>query len=256
MSSPDILQQLVAMSRSLGLPERDFVILAEGNTSAKASDSSFWIKASGFHLHQIAPEGFVEVNFGPVMALLDGEEGSTQTAPDISQTLLAARVDPKITTRPSVEAAMHALIYALCDANFIAHTHPTAVNAVTCSNGWEEALRGRLFPDHIVFCGAVPALIPYIEFGLPLARLVKRTLETYLDQHGRSPKTIFLQNHGLIALGKTAAEVESITAMTVKSCRVLLGTAAFGGPHFLSQVEVDAIDTHPSELFRRKQAGF
>jgi rhamnose utilization protein RhaD (predicted bifunctional aldolase and dehydrogenase) len=151
---------------------------------------------------------------------------------------------------------MHAVIYDLTGANFVGHTHPTAVNSILCSQGYREALSGRLFPDHIVFCGSVPAFVPYIEFGLPLAQAVHDALQSYLDEHGRPPKTIFLQNHGLIALAQTAAEVESITAMTVKSARVLLGTAAFGGPRFLTQEDIDRIDTHPSELYRRKQAGF
>ena len=128
---------------------------------------------------------------------------------------------------------MHASIYALCEANFIGHTHPTAVNAVLCARDAENVVKGRLFPDHVVFCGAAPAFVPYVEFGLPLARQVKQTLEAHLDRYGVAPKTIFLQNHGLIALAKTAAEVESITAMAVKSCRVLLGTASFWRPAFL-----------------------
>lgn len=252
MSTVRVLDQLVTMSRALGMPERDYVILAEGNTSGRAGENSFWIKASGFHLQQIGPEGFVEVRFDAVMSLL----GRNQDESDMSRALLSARVDSYAKNRPSIEATMHAVIYAMCGANFIGHTHPTAVNAILCSQGYQEALTGRLFPDHIVFCGALPAIVPYVEPGAPLARQVQRTLEVYLDAHGRSPKTIFLQNHGLIALAQTAAEVESITAMTVKSCRVLMGTAGFGGPHFLSQADIERIDTHPSELFRRKQAGF
>jgi len=247
-----VLDQLVSMSRVLGVPERDFVILAEGNTSARGGDGTFWIKASGFALHQIGPEGFVEVNTDAVLALL----GGANDGQDISQALLATRVDSQARVRPSVEATMHAVIYDLTGANFIGHTHPTAVNAILCSQGYQEALMGRLFPDHIVFCGAVPVIVPYVEFGIPLAQAVRRALEAYLEAQGRPPKTIFLQNHGLIALGQTATEVESITAMTVKSCRVLAGTAGFGGPHFLTQEDVDCIDTHPSEHYRRKQAGF
>lgn len=246
------LEQLVAMSRSLGAPERDYVIMAEGNTSARAGDSTFWVKASGFALHQINPEGFVEVNSDAVLALL----GRSSDEQDVSQALLATRVDPSARVRPSIEATMHAVIYALTGANFIGHTHPTSVNAILCSRDYQEVLTGRLFPDHIVFCGAVPAIIPYVEPGVPLARQVRAALEPYLDSYGRPPKTIFLQNHGLIALAQSAAEVESITAMTVKSCRVLLGAAGFGGPHFMSQADIDRIDTHPSEAFRRKQAGF
>lgn len=241
------------MSGTLGAPDNDYVILAEGNTSARAGEQSFWVKASGFPLHQIPPEGFVMVLSEPVLALLTA---GSQAGQDISQTLLAARVNPDQKARPSIEAAMHASIYALCGANFIGHTHPTAVNALLCARDAENIVKGRLFPDHIVFCGAVPVFIPYVEPGLPLALLVKQALEAHLDQYGAAPKTIFMQNHGLIALAKTAAEVESITAMTVKSCRVLLGTAAFGGPRFLSDEDIQRIDTHPGELFRRKQAGF
>jgi ribulose-5-phosphate 4-epimerase/fuculose-1-phosphate aldolase len=63
---------------------------------------------------------------------------------------------------------------------------------------------------------------------------------------------ILMQNHGFIALGRTPAEVENITAMYVKAARVLLGTYALGGPQFLSTEAVDRIHTRPDELYRRK----
>jgi rhamnose utilization protein RhaD (predicted bifunctional aldolase and dehydrogenase) len=241
------------MSCALGLPERDFVILAEGNTSARVDEKTFWVKASGFHLHKIGPNGFVEMCFEPVLTLLkqDGLEDA-----EITRRLLEARVDQSAAVRPSIEAMMHAVIFALCDAGFIGHTHPTTLNAVLCSRDWKQALEGRLFPDHIVYCGAAPAFVPYIEPGMPLARAVRDAVERYLDDTGVAPKSILLQNHGLIAVGRTASEVESITAMNVKSCRVLLGTAAFGGPHFMTEEDVSRIYTHPGEAFRRKQAGF
>jgi len=253
MDTTETLRQLVDMSCALGAPERDYIILAEGNTSARAGENNYWVKASGFHLNGIGPKGFVEMSFAPVLALL--EETGLEDA-EITRQLLEAKVDHSSTVRPSIEATMHALIYALTDAEFIGHTHPTAVNAVLCAQGWREVVEGRLFPDHIVICGAAPALIPYTEPGLPLARAVRRALEEYLDAYAVTPKTIFMQNHGLIAIGRTASEVESITAMTVKACRVLLGTAAFGGPHFMSDEDVSRIYTHPGELYRRKVAGF
>jgi rhamnose utilization protein RhaD (predicted bifunctional aldolase and dehydrogenase) len=253
MSSSDVLSKLVEMSRSLGQPERDFVILGEGNTSARAGEGSFWVKASGFSLHTIPENGFVELCFEPVLGLID--RGAVADA-DFTGQLEKAKVDPGVRVRPSVEATMHAIIYHLCGADFIGHTHPTAVNAILCSADGPDLLRGRLFPDHIVFCGRVPVVIPYVEPGLPLARAIKHALEDHLDQYGEAPKTIFMQNHGLIALAKTAGEVESITAMCVKACRVLQGAAALGGVRFMTQADVDRIHTHPSELYRRQQAGF
>ncbi|MBE0697860.1 MAG: class II aldolase [Anaerolineaceae bacterium] len=253
MEKNDALQQLVDMSCALGVPERDYVILGEGNTSARADEKTYYIKASGFNLNGIGPSGFIEMSFEPVLALMD-KTGLADT--EITRLLMAARVDPSGTLRPSVESTMHALIYALTDANFIGHTHPTAVNSVLCSQDCEKVINGRLFPDHIVFCGVAPAYVPYTEFGLPLARAVRRSLEAYLDQYGIPPKSILMQNHGLIAVGRTASEVESITAMNVKSARVLLATAAFGGPRFLTDEDVNRIYTHPGEAYRRKQAGF
>ena len=46
----DTLDQLVALSNRLGDPAHDYVILGEGNTSARADAGSFWVKASGAEL--------------------------------------------------------------------------------------------------------------------------------------------------------------------------------------------------------------
>jgi hypothetical protein len=43
----DTLAQLVAMSHNLGDPALDYVILGEGNTSARADADTFWVKATG-----------------------------------------------------------------------------------------------------------------------------------------------------------------------------------------------------------------
>ena len=132
------------------------------------------------------------------------------------------------------------------------HTHPTAVNAVLCSQKVEEAVAGRLFPDEIVYCGPAPIYLPYTDPGVPLARAVRDAVDQYLDGYGEAPKVILMQNHGLIALGRTASEVERVTAMTVKTARVLLGTYALGGPHFLSPESAARIHTRPDERYRRQ----
>ena len=67
------------------------------------------------------------------------------------------------------------------------------------------------------------------------------------------PKVIVLQNHGLIVLGASPTEVDSISAMYVKTCRILLGAYAFGGPHFLTEENVNRIFTRPDEAYRRKE---
>ena len=66
---------------------------------------------------------------------------------------------------------------------------------------------------------------------------------------------ILIQNHGLIVLGKSPQQVLDVTAMAVKTARILLGACAAGGPHFLSERDVARIHTRPDELYRRQQLG-
>lgn len=240
------------MSCRLAEPERDYVILAEGNTSARANEGTFWLKASGRSMVGIDESGFVAMRFEPVIEMLEAGPLSDE---QVRAGLAAARADAQATLRPSVEAILHALALTIGGANFAGHTHPTAVNAILCAQRVEEAVRGRLFPDEIVTCGPAPVFVPYTDPGVPLAREVQRRILAYIESYGEKPKVILMQNHGLIALGRSALEVENITAMAVKAARVLLGTFALGGPHFLSPAAVERIHTRPDELYRRKEWG-
>jgi ribulose-5-phosphate 4-epimerase/fuculose-1-phosphate aldolase len=80
-------------------------------------------------------------------------------------------------------------------------------------------------------------------------------INRFLDEYGETPKVILMQNHGLIALGRTATEVENITAMYVKTARVILGAYALGGPHFMTPEAVTRIHTRPDEQYRRQEWG-
>lgn len=245
---PDILAELVALSNALGRPELDLAILGEGNTSARADEQSFWLKASGHTLATIAADGFVRVDFGRTLKLLDGLALSDA---ETREALLAAKMDPAQPGHPSVEILLHALALQLPGINFVGHTHPVAVNSLTCAAGFEAAFAGRLFPDEIVVLGPGPLLVPYVDPGIPLARHFQGLAERYLDRYGEPPRWILMQNHGLIALGRTAQQVQNITAMAVKTCRVLLGTFAAGGPRFLPAAEADRIRTRPDEKLRQ-----
>jgi rhamnose utilization protein RhaD (predicted bifunctional aldolase and dehydrogenase) len=94
--------------------------------------------------------------------------------------------------------------------------------------------------------------VPYTDPGIPLAKVIKQKILAYQDEYGRSPKLIHMQNHGTIALGNTANEVLRITAMAVKTARILLGAFTVGAPRFLSPEEVNRIDTRPDEHFRQR----
>jgi rhamnose utilization protein RhaD (predicted bifunctional aldolase and dehydrogenase) len=250
----DAISELVTMSNNLGDPTLDYVILGEGNTSARADVEAFWVKASGTELRTIDRAGFIRVSFERVLAMLDVPN---LTDEQVKKRLYEAKVDsaPEDGARPSVETVLHAICLSLEGVNFVGHTHPTAVNALTCSVAFEMAVNGRLFPDEIVICGAAPVIVPYTDPGLPLAGEVQRRVNRYLEEYQEVPKYILMQNHGLIALGRTAQQAENITAMAVKTARVLQGTYALGGPRFMSSRAVERIHTRPDEWYRRKLLG-
>jgi len=247
-----ILDQLLTMSQHLGDPALDYAILGEGNTSARADSETFWVKASGVEMRTIAPAGFVRVRFDRVLDLLAVDNLDDA---GVKAGLEAAKADPAVVARPSVETVLHALALHMDGVHFVGHTHPTAVNAILCSQQAEEAIAGRLFPDEIVYCGPAPVYVPYTDPGVPLARAVHQAMVGHQARYGQAPKVVLMQNHGLIALGKTALEVEQITAMAVKAARVLLGAYALGGPHFLEPTAAERIHTRPDELYRRKAWG-
>jgi len=246
----DSLTQLVAASNRLGDPTLDYVILGEGNTSARADAHTFWVKASGVRLRTADAGDFVQMRFEQTLALL--EMGALDDDA-IRAGLAAARVDPSVTARPSVETVLHALVLQLDGVNFVGHTHPTAVNSLLCSQRAEEWASARLFPDHVVYCGPASVYVPYTDPGLPLARAVRDGIARYVGERGETPRVILMQNHGLFALGGSAAEVESATAMAVKAARVLLGAAALGGPRFLDPQATARIHTRPDEHYRRQK---
>lgn len=246
------LEQLVAMSRRLGDPAMDYAILGEGNTSAQADEATFFIKASGVSLRDIDDRGFVRVRRAAIMEMLDRPELSDDA---MREGLLAAKVDSFSPVRPSVETLFHAYLLSLPGIRFIGHTHPTPVNSILCSRAANEAIGGRLFPDEIVCCGPAPVFVPYTDPGHPLARALRACVERYVDEQNAPPRIILMQNHGLIALGKSPGEVESATAMYVKTARILIGTYALGGPNFLTPENVQRIYTRPDEKYREKQIG-
>ena len=224
-----LLEQLIAMTRKIGDPACDYVIQNEGNTSARIDENTFWIKASGADSSSADARSFLRVRLDNVLGIIDGP---TMTEQKVREQLTAAKVDSDTPSCPSIETATHALCLSLGEATFVGHTHPTPVNAILCARDAEAAFAGSAYGHEAQVCGK-PLFVPYAPVGLPLARVVRDGLLAYRDQHGQPPHVILLQNHGLVALGRTPDEVLYITALMVKTARILLGTRAYGGPHFV-----------------------
>ncbi len=248
-----VLPELVALSRHLGDPARDLAILGEGNTSARVDETSFLVKQSGKEMGAADEESFVLVSTQKILATLEGPDIDDA---EVGRVLLDSRIGcTGERPRPSVETFLHAYLLSLPGIAFVGHTHPTAVNSILCSANSREAVSGRLFPDEIVCCGPAVCYVEYVDPGVVLAKTVRDRVEAFIDTYNMAPKVILMENHGLIATGKTARDVQTATAMYVKTARVLLGTYALGGPRFFTPENVARIHTRPDEAYRQNLIG-
>ncbi|GHF26497.1 class II aldolase/adducin family protein [Pseudolysinimonas yzui] len=240
---------LVELARALGDASLNFVVLAEGNVSQRSSDSTLLVKASGRRMASADETDIVEVNETPLLELLDdpsADDGAVFTA------LSGSRIDPTA-PMPSVETLLHVVCQQLAGVRFVAHTHPVEVNAVLCSVRPTALVDGALFPDQVVVLGRHQLLVPYADPGLALARLARQALDEHVLAHSSYPKAVYLQNHGLFALGESAQEVINITVMAQKVAQITLGALALGGPAFLTHDQAMRIDSRPDEVTRRAE---
>ena len=237
--------ELVKLARDLGDPARELAILGEGNVSARSDDETFWVKASGSSLSTLQASDLSLVQFGPILSSLENDLGETEV-----ETLLVAAQNDPAHKKPSVETFLHALSLHH-GARWVGHTHAVAVNKVLCSVLGAEPFKRHIFPDAIVVCGRVPAVIAYVDPGFALAKAVQTELTRYRELYGGLPKLLLLENHGPVALGSSAREVMNIMLMADKWARTLAGTYALGGPKFLPDEEVARIDERLDEHYRR-----
>lgn len=229
-----VSDELVALTRSLGDPARDLVILAEGNTSQRLPDERLVVKASGVRMRDVTAGDFVTVDVGPLAELLV-RPAATQA--DLTQALDAGDVDDR-RRRASIETLVHVAVQAVSPATFVGHTHPTAVIGLLASRYAEIAFERAAYSDEAVVIGK-PLFVPYAQPGIDLGRVFHRRLVEYVDREGALPQLVTLANHGIVAIAPTPEGVEAISEMAVKAAQVRTMAYAVGGLTPLSQDSVD-----------------
>lgn len=248
----DVVSRMLELSHQLGREERKLAILGEGNTSARVSDDTFVVKASGSNLATLARADVTECRFSDLLPLL---KAKSMTDAVIDEALFASRVSAEA-RKPSVEAIFHAYLLTLPGVNFVGHTHPITVNQLLCSKHAKNFARRRTFPDEIVCCGVESVFVPYTDPGLKLAQAMQKAVVAYIRRLSRPPRVILLENHGFIALGATPESVLAGTLMSAKAAEIFVGAAAIAGtPRFLTAAQVERIAGRPDEHYRQKALG-
>ena len=223
--APELVgDELIALTRRLGDPAQDLVILAEGNTSERIGDDTIVVKTSGSSMRDAARDHFVAVEVSPLLELLRD--------PSASQDALTAALDAGERdgrrVRASIETLIHVAVRAFAPARYVAHTHPTAVVSLLASVRAEDAFAAAVYSDELVVLGR-SLFVPYAQPGMDLGRIFLERLGAHVDEFGEVPSLILLGNHGIVATSASAEGAEAISLMAVKSARVRLGAIQAGG---------------------------
>jgi rhamnose utilization protein RhaD (predicted bifunctional aldolase and dehydrogenase) len=243
-----IKKQLLYLSHALGNKENKLVILGEGNTSARIDKKTFFIKASGCQLANLQDKQLLPVSFDKILAMINKKLSDK----DVHHLLMAARADfSKL--KPSVETSFHAWLLKQPKVRFVAHTHPSAVLKILCSEHVQFFAENRLFPDHIVYCGPKSLFLDYVDPGFSLAKNISQGWEAFVQNNGYTPRVILLKNHGVIAVGPSPEHVLASTLMVVKAAEIFLGAKMLGKITFMSKCEVNRIAHREDETYRQKQ---
>ena len=203
-------------------------ICGEGNVSMREEGDTFLIKASGTTLDTLDYEDLVRCD-------LDGNP-----LPDEEK-------------KPSMEVAFHAWFYrTFPDINFVSHTHPTNTVKILCSSRFSTFASQRMFPDQVVRNGARSCMVPYATPGPLLKDAIDIHLTEFIKRENCFPKLILLQNHGIITASASAKECAISALMCEKSAEIYIGAKILNNIQFLTDEEVAAVDTNPSEKYRRE----
>lgn len=216
--------ELIELTRSLGRPERNLVILAEGNTSELLPDGRVVVKASGSNMASATADDFVTVEVEPFLDLL---RRADSTQEEVTAALDAGVVCGR-RRRGSIDALVHIAVQAVSAVQFVGHTHPTAILGLMASVRAQEAYDYWVYSDEAVVIGR-PLFVPYAAPGIELGRAFYRSLRGYVDQQGQLPQLVLLGNHGIVAIASSAAGVEGISAMAVKGAEIRSTAYAVGG---------------------------
>jgi rhamnose utilization protein RhaD (predicted bifunctional aldolase and dehydrogenase) len=193
------LGKLVALSRRFG-SDPEWVLAGGGNTSFKDA-STLYVKASGTSLGTISESGFCAIDRSALDAMWKASYPARTEAREAAALadLMAARAAGE-TKRPSVETLMHGLF----PQAYVVHTHPAAINGITCGREGKAAFE-RLFGEEGIW-------VPFVDPGYVLARTVREALESFRSRKGRVPALMFMQNHGFLVAGESPEEIAALSA--------------------------------------------
>jgi rhamnose utilization protein RhaD (predicted bifunctional aldolase and dehydrogenase)/NAD(P)-dependent dehydrogenase (short-subunit alcohol dehydrogenase family) len=179
-------------SRLLG-SDPELVLHGGGNTSVKGSFQNIlgqqvpavYVKASGFDMSKIEPEGHIPLDLYYLRLLC--------TLPELSDSAMAEELQMHRLVPGAAGPSIESLTHAYLPAKFIDHTHADAILALTNQPDGEELIREAL--------GDGVALVQYAKAGFKLAKVVTTAYDA-----NPSCRALVWMRHGIMTWGATARE--------------------------------------------------
>jgi len=201
------LSGIVRLSNHYG-KDPELVLAGGGNTSVKDEETVF-VKCSGTFLATIGEDGFVPASRAALAETMTKDYPADNTGREAAflSDVMAARVIPGDTRRPSVEALLHSLF----PRKYVVHLHPALVNGLTCGKDGEAKVKA-LFGDKA-------AWVPVADPGYMLGKLCHDVMLAYKEQMGKDVSLVFLENHGVFVAGDTEEEVAELLEGTMETLR-------------------------------------
>ena len=177
---------------------------AGGNISAREGDL-VWMKPSGFAMDDMTPK-------------------------DLCGMDLATGKQIRGKSRPTSEVNMHLAIYrARPDVVAVFHTHSPWASGVI-SSGVELKAMFAEFVNDLGRTVTVPYVTPTTQ-----------ALADAMGNAARTHDTIFMVNHGVLAVGLTMKQAYYRLVVTEDAAKSLVAAAVVGKPQFFTQAQIDEI---------------
>lgn len=187
-----LIPDFVRLSKYAG-QRVDWIQAGGGNASVKLSSETMIIKCSGLNLSEIEiDKGYATINHKKLISFIENSQVKTLGKPEREKKAFEIINEALFTkdATPSIETLFHALL-----GQFVLHTHPIVVNAITCRLNWKEVLATH-FLEKAVF-------IDYFTPGIDLALELHDAIRKHQNVHFEQPNIFFLRNHGLIVSADT-----------------------------------------------------
>ena len=108
-------------------------------------------------------------------------------------------------------------------------------------------------PDAIVYCKSNYIFLNDEEPEAVLAEATKQ-IPAFTAKFGYQPKVILIKGIGLVAVGDNAAQCDIILDVFEDAMKIAYYAESFGGPHPMTQSQIDFIDNWEVENYRRSVA--